>query len=376
MVSTAKKVDSQVRKPATEKAAGVLPIIDDFKPVQNTPSAGQTGSVQARHKDFLYQLKRSISSSSLVRKIKAWWSNRENMAEFVAASVSRALVDELSPEVTLVADPKNHRVHVASKFISENANPIGQKGQQISHTNKQAFAELIALSALHGDHDVNTGNILEADRKLYRIDYGHAFNDLIRFKRFSGKKGANNPIIDFFNRERVGGLPRSSPSKLWRDYDPSMIFSREMADALEDMSGIAQLQKIQTGLNQAKEEYLKVDDPATQRKIKKSLRAIAQTVSGSRLNMNEDYLKFLTQFFDKIDTFYQSNLVAMAQAAKIMHLQLDIADNKQPLSIPTGLNEPIEWFKTSKKTKAFKGSIQEYQASITQHSPSARSSAS
>ncbi|MCX7114923.1 MAG: hypothetical protein NTW08_03295 [Gammaproteobacteria bacterium] len=54
--------------------------------------------------------------------------------------------------------------------------------------------------------------MLVVDGQVARIDFGHAFSDLLRGpKKIGGVQRDANYIIDFFNREKIAG----GKSKLW-----------------------------------------------------------------------------------------------------------------------------------------------------------------
>ena len=103
----------------------------------------------------------------------------------------------------------------------------------------KSLARAIAISAIVGDYDVNTGNMLviqpegQAEPTIGRIDFGHAFNDLLNApKKMGGEvRERKHPIFDFFNRTNVASFPKGSISKVWRDY-VGLVPSSLLADAL------------------------------------------------------------------------------------------------------------------------------------------------
>lgn len=215
---------------------------------------------------------RTIYKASLQRQIKAGMLDRENFGEVIAAQIGRKLLDEqLVPDVFPVYGTSKEGVYVASKYLGSKKNlaltldkfskkiheatligkhiqvvvkkPRPDKGEvsfYYAPQLKQDLCKAIVLSAVLGDHDVNPGNMMvfKIDNKprIARIDFGHAFNDLLKCSRINGGKirDKENPILDFFNRTEVGGV-LGAPSKLWRDY-PDLIPCKEMADALRAIS--------------------------------------------------------------------------------------------------------------------------------------------
>ncbi|MBL4817698.1 MAG: hypothetical protein JKY15_00515 [Deltaproteobacteria bacterium] len=90
-----------------------------WKPVGVTGSSRVTGEDGAK-----YQLKKSISHigeffSGFLRRFKAWWSNRENMGEFISSTVSRFIDPKKAPEVSIVTNPEQNQVFIASKYFQK-----------------------------------------------------------------------------------------------------------------------------------------------------------------------------------------------------------------------------------------------------------------
>lgn len=118
---------------------------------------------------------------------------------------------------------------------------------------KKQLYQALKISLLLGDHDVNPGNLFvvyDKDTKstnICRIDYGHAFNDLIKNWSFgrghtpSLEKGRYS-VLDALNRQNING----GPSKFKRDYRgviPDIEFAevlRAGSEGLEQKLDIAQ----------------------------------------------------------------------------------------------------------------------------------------
>ncbi len=122
---------------------------------------------------------------------------------------------------------------------------------------RRDIAKGIAGSIINGDHDINPGNFVvvtkDGQDRAARIDFEHAFNDLLNTsKAFGGTvRNKDNQVLDFLNREKVAGLKFGAKSKLWRDY-PGMIPTQEMADAFKEVS---QSPGLREGIAAGREEF-------------------------------------------------------------------------------------------------------------------------
>jgi ribA/ribD-fused uncharacterized protein len=366
---------NKVRKSTDLKTTGErYATLNQFDQTRAQVTTGATGSQKVEGPGgWRYQLKKSISNIALIRRIKSWWSNRENMGEFVAATVTASLVTGKAAHVVLVHDEKNHQVHIASQYLKDAYQPLGtadseKRDIELFDGNKKRFTEAIALSALNGDHDVNPGNMMLNNQSgnIARIDFGHAFHDLTRTS-YGGQEYSKNRITDFFNREKVDGFwfNNTSRSKLWRYYPEGHIISQEMVNALRGLASSERKAKLGQGLKAAETSFLEIKDTQTQIKIKKSLAAIAKTISGKILDEKLEYRDFLLGFFDVLSKYYEKNFKDMKKTAKTMQLQLDIDDairrGEEP-KLPKGYEEPIEWVKMHANIPAFKGTFDDYVA--------------
>lgn len=415
----------------------------DVTSAQNT--GGLTGSKRVKKDGINYQLKPSIKDNKFTRRVKAGFTDKENFGEVIAATVSRALTGsgdidkaELVPEVSLVHQTdqgtNKDRVMVASKYLAnvekgtideyakhrEGGNVqtekrhvkvsgvatkekpmkdtwgIGGDGAENRQLRKD-LAKAIAVSALSGDHDVNPGNMMvvkdgNGQKRIARIDFGHAFNDLISYDMFGGGKFSKNQILDFVNRETVNKFPAGATSKLWRDYS-DIVPSAEMAEAFKEM---ANSPKMQEGVNAAKRQFQDLvndlnKDPEKNKEtlehIKKSLIAISNNVSDKKIDPKMPVDRVLEQAFQNLGAFYQKGQEQMKDVAKLMDMQVkvdqmimdkkagkpidkdvikdiqnsykELEQNKANL-IGKGTGKGIDWVKNSKKNKAFKGNLEEF----------------
>lgn len=350
--------DIDESKALAAQKAYLVPI--DVFCTKGVSSGGATGSTSIEGPgSVFYQLKKSIANSSIFRWFRSWGTDREILAEFTASAVSSAINPAMAPHVALVTS-KSGQINIASQHL-ENSKPIGtKKTPVVLKEDKAQLAQAIALSALNGDHDVNPENLHSTESNIARIDFGHAFNNLVR----NGKPVSENRIIDFFNREEMDHVPwKSGKPKLWRHYEDGLIPSQEMADALTVLSKPENMAKITTGLNTAKSALLKISDQKTQEHIRKSLEKIAETLSTRRIAKKDvSYKDYLDVFFElTLLPFYKKNIKDMEKAAVQIQLQANIDNHLLKNSaLPAAPQGTIEWIKTNAKQKAFKGSFEDY----------------
>jgi len=197
----------------------------DTKSAKNT--GGKTGSrrvslhhVGTQDPPLCYQLKPSILDNTLLRRLKASFSDHENFGEVIAARIAKAVLPDNIPEVDLVYDSDSQRILIASKYLTESkirtldyyareqgvsvngkthvklVHGLAGSGELSIDGEENAFlrkgmANAIAVSIITGDHDINPGNILVIQdnsgiERIARIDFGHAFNDLISAPEMMG----------------------------------------------------------------------------------------------------------------------------------------------------------------------------------------------
>ncbi|MCP5362941.1 MAG: hypothetical protein H6911_03175 [Rickettsiaceae bacterium] len=397
-------------------------------------SGGVTGSKRVKMDDKNYQLKPSIKDNALKRRIKANWTDRENYGEVISSKIARSILItdafEAAPNVSLVYDKVRKRTPVASKYLEgdkvrtldkfiEEKTDIKLKDKQhikfvdgsrkkgganpkkreydISGPENAALrkdiAKGIAGSIINGDHDINPGNFVvvtkDGQDRAARIDFGHAFNDLLNTsKAFGGTvRNKDNQVLDFLNRESVAGLKFGAKSKLWRDY-PGMIPTQEMADAFKEVS---QSTGLSEGIVAGKEEFtalLKAMERNKDEKgiahLKKSLDAISSNISGVKLDPTLSPQGAIDAAFVNIERFAKDNQEKMASVSRLMQLQVDIdkiIEGKKKGDEPTkeqidqikaayaelekakGIGQKeggLEWVKTSASKAAHKGDLESY----------------
>jgi len=375
---------------------------------------GKTGSIkvskrkepaQLDHRDEHWQYKPSIQNARWVRKAKASGSDRENFGEAIAATIGQALSDQNHvPTVDLVHDEEQHQIHIASKYLTgdtvstldDYAKGVLNRQEAEGHIQfvsdaikpkqfpiknpswlKRELAKAIALSAVVGDHDVNPGNMMyikdKGKERIARIDFGHAFNDLINTSSTfgGGIQFKQNNMIDFLNREKVGGLKLGARSKLWRDY-PGLIPSMELVEAFREVAH--HVHKIAKPLNdivsQFKEIYHAESSPSQKRHILHSLNEIHKSITGKSLKKGLPYKKF-GEFETSIRSFVAKNCADMKKTADLMALQIEIDEAIKSETLDKDkhneftntyklINLPNTWIKIDAKIPAFKGDLTQY----------------
>lgn len=406
----------------------------DFDTENAQHTGGVTGSARVKHKvqNAFYQLKPSILSNTLMRKFKAGYVDRENFGEVIASKISRSIMSGIDPdsvpEVSLVYNGNLKQVQIASKYLTgdkvrtldgyakEKGSVFKKHAVFVSKSSGKAkefdlsgekkaplrkgLAYSIALSSIVGDHDVNPGNIMMVDNKVARIDFGHAFNDLINTaKIFGGRlRNKSNRTLDFINREHVAAFPPpGAQSKLWRDY-PGLIPSDEIAQAYHDLSKPDN--NVTQGINSAKTEFkdlLKhVKKHGSDKEVKEvtrhvidSLKAINNSIGGPKIKVSsKNPGKFLDKVFDNLGEFCSENRRQMQGVSKLLKLQSNIdkvleeiaESGKEPTEKQLGIirfqyNElkkekgigkrswwrpGIRWAKCEQGSRAYKGSLRSY----------------
>lgn len=411
----------------------------DFDTSNREYTGGVTGSARVKRNDGdYYQLKPSILSNNFFRWLKAGGVDRENFGEVIASKIGKGMLDpgyELVPDVSLSHDSDKKEVSVASKYLKgakvqtlddyaqdslgdlskedrdkshvkftdhENNNPDKREFSLKGDANKnlrKGLARSLAVSILVGDHDVNPGNMMVVDGNVSRIDFGHAFNDLLNAPTMFGGRVRNqeNQVMDFFNREKLANFPPPGQQpKLWRDY-PGIVPSQEMADALREMSESDKLAKgVESAkaefkglLNEIKQEAQEKNDTKDALKTIKHIRAsiaeINKAIGAPPIPSGLNPEEYVDRAFDNIGAFCRKNQEQMMDVSKLMQMQVDIdnmlkleasgqkapkaqidniksnyAEINQMSGIKNNDNKSITWIKTKADEPAFSGDLHNY----------------
>lgn len=402
---------------------------DDFE-IHAQSNGGLTGSGKVLNKsdNSWYQLKKPIGEAAIKRRIKARDNDQENFGEFIASRIARAIVPEnlaeqqRIPDVSLVVLPRKKSPGIVSRFLvgervetlNQYIDPSNQRPPRspqkpngrlvdiklVDHHSripyqpnlnspenqwlKKELSRAIAISALIGDHDINADNMLVISmtekKKVARIDFGHAFADLMRYPAFGGQRVHDNNILDFFNRSTLDGVPEPGTSKLWRSY-PALIPSQAMVDAMNELVASSSEKKIREGIQSAKADFLTLlkEHNVDKEHIMKSLQYIAEHVSSHKIPLRPENTA-LDRLFQAIETYVSKNVAQMNYAAQVMQLQLDVnayldsqgKDSSHPSSpniyqlesrykalnaSPLG---PFSWIKNSEDSPACQGNFLQY----------------
>ena len=416
--------------------------IEDFSTKDKRHSGGKTGSSTVKKGKDNYQLKSSILDAPLERKLKARYSDNENFADCIASKVLEFVTgsnQENAPELiaqgTLVIDEEKQRILFASRHIKNlvpGATLEGYAKRQVlglifttpkdkhvkisfkeSGEAKDVFymggddpakkllrkdvVKALACSMISGDHDVNPGNMVAFTDKagnirVARIDFGHAFNDLLAGPKVFGGRARNtgNAMLDFMNRDTLIHLaPSNQKTKLWRDY-VDIVPSAELAEAFREVS--AEKEQRKAGVRDVCMHFLGVlqeleKDPEKNKEVInhmiQSLISINNTITDKRIYITTPHEDVLLQVFANIDHFYSENQKQMEDVAKLMNLQVKIDellvakknDEKLDNKLIAELNRDyeylrkakgirsghgIEWIKSDADTKDLKGTLHDF----------------
>lgn len=414
------------RQLAIEQADASLSV-DQFTGREATSSGGATGSGTKRIGGQGYQEKTGFETKSLLTRLKMGFSNAENYGELVASSLARAMTPGgapgLSPEVQLRHNPVTHDTFITSKWLAGgqgdlkafykaqagllpgdnsrivvrlgSTEPSGAGRLNLSGQLADDMMRQLAVRAILGDHDCNTGNFVvvrddAGEMRVAGIDYGHALNDLVAGRLGpllgGGEKFPGNRILDFFNRETVNHVqPSKQVSKLWRDFE-GIEPSPALAAALRDTAEAARAST--PALDRARDEFaavlsvLEADDSSEARArlgdLDRSFRAIGAKI-GADVN-GATPREVVGAVFQAIATFIADGARQMDDVARLCDLQAmanDHAGTTQPgTELPAELVEAFEalckapgigqgenglvWLKQSRGAPAFKGGLAAY----------------
>lgn len=414
-------------------------ILPRNKHHEHQHTGGITGSSRIQYRGSYYQLKPSIRDRSKIdlRRIKVNGTDRENIGEVIAARIARPLLGEsYAPEVSSVYHNgtwmgRKSRIEIVSKYLD---NAVGNLDQYAIRPPRHASPELIAgvtnpeskihalssissqpdaakdwrrlpidptslfartlaraiaVSAIVGDHDVNPGNMIviqdkAGPRGVGRIDFGHAFNDLLHtHAMFGGQlKDTANPVFDFFNRVTVAGAQLGgAPSKFWRDYE-GFVPSEVLGLALIELGSAHE--ELQEGIQSAKEEILTLSRNLNEKNLDHlidSLNEIHHAITGRNLKHQELKHNMIIQFFDEIERFVTNQAENAVKAGHMMQMQtklnqaIDAFDGRSPLSLfiehwqkrfeGAGLMDESDqllypWFRENSETSPFQGDLRGY----------------
>lgn len=414
------------RQLAIEQADASLSV-DQFTGREATSSGGATGSGTKRIGGQGYQEKTGFETKSFLTRLKMGFSNAENYGELVASSLARAMTPGgapgLSPEVQLRHNPVTHDTFITSKWLAGgqgdlkafykaqagllpgdssrivvrlgSTEPSGAGRLNLSGQLADDMMRQLAVRAILGDHDCNTGNFVvvrndAGEMRVAGIDYGHALNDLVAGRLGpllgGGEKFPGNRILDFFNRETVNHVqPSKQVSKLWRDFE-GIEPSPALAAALRDTAEAARAST--PALDRARDEFaavlsvLEADDSAEARArlgdLDRSFRAIGAKI-GADVNGTTPR-EVVGAVFEAIATFIADGARQMDDVARLCDLQAmanDHAGTTPPgTELPAELVEAFEalreapgigqgedglvWLKQSRGAPALKGGLAAY----------------
>ncbi len=397
-------------------------LLREFDLQSKEKTGGVTGSTKVQLRSGgSYQLKPSILDAKLYRQLKANQTDHENLGEVIAASIAQKILGPMrAPKVSTVYDDENKKILVASKYLDQvvgtldvygmehyltdqapvrhikivTENPDKTRGEiawsELPQTVRDTLAEAVVASAIVGDHDINPGNMMvltgdgEALYEVARIDFGHAFNDLIHASSAfnGGLHDADNPVFDFLNRTHLAGLfKRSEQSKLWRDY-PGLMNSQELMNALLTI-GNMDISKIEEGSEDAKKEFMALiqllqrqGDTDSLAHVLNALKHIYHAISSHVLedihrNGEDAYVEHLvTTVFDEIKAYCKKNALNSKKAGETLGIQMtideaikaktDIVISELPRFDWLNPTSQLAWLNLDGETEGFHGTIEAY----------------
>jgi hypothetical protein len=321
---------------------------------------------------------------------------------------------EMSPEVILIEDSENSEIRIGSKYLNSGSQTIqgatldqvlrgtgkgkdtdkhaiivcsggkreedeerrilefgngittsafqGSDGSypEIKLEKKQLY-RAIKLSMLLGDHDINPGNIFvnydqsTGKTQICRIDYGHAFNDLIK----SWGRGSHEPdkresvgfVLDSINRTTING----GQSKLIRDFRgviPDLEFAEVLREASDDLYS-----KIDAAAEKAIGELSALEsteDKTIKSRLESGLKTLIKRCGGkvSPANPIHTSVRSAADFVKE----NAEEMKSVANLIEIQHLVSEIAKSGDKKANEAKLDRIKEIFNNDKKYLRKKGS--------------------
>jgi len=256
---------------------------------------------------------------------------------------------------------------------------------------RKTLFNTIVFSAIVGDHDINPGNMFFNFDKVNnislvgRIDYGHAFNDMIKY--WGAHASRVNPditgyplrgeILDYFNREKLDlVMDKTGKSKLNRYYNISYI-RPELIGSLRQISNV----NFTDALNIAKQEIkmMASKNNTIQEKLAVAMDDICRRVG---VEPGPSYFPSkLDYFINAIFEFINQNQKEALAVANQLEIQFTVS---QVLNEQMGVDEAVakimnlyrdqssryfsgknpfdaqEWIKLSSRENTFYGNLPEY----------------
>lgn len=272
--------------------------------------------------------------------------------------VHRKMLDEQNPSIPKYSSTlklKSHAIIIAGggeglKVDLKEPNILRVGGE----FKREMYAEIIRRMML-GDHDNNPGNSLVVKDKDGRehiagIDYGHAFNDLIKnFGPGGGHLPDGGGILDALNRPTVNGFPTGSTNKFRRSYR-GVVSDPDFAEAMRAVTNPKDIDNIRAAIQNA----TKVIDSLRKNGVpEKELRASLQTICArvGKSIENPDELSFdavITHFQSATSQFIEKNMEEAASVANILKVQNEV-DQAFKNKRPTNMNLIQDLYEQDKK---------------------------
>ncbi|HSW18499.1 MAG TPA: hypothetical protein VLJ86_14870 [Ramlibacter sp.] len=321
-----------------------------------------------------------------------------NLDEFFAKQVGRPLEDRKSGAPVRAASSAagdkddGERSHVKVVFTRDGKVQL-RNGGTIVELGEEAAMDLAAHlldSAQLGDHDVNPGNFMvlmvEGKFRIARIDFGHAFNDLIHAVRGNssligaGGQQFGNRMVDFFSRDGLMG----GQSKVWRDYD-GLVPSETLVKALKARAARAEkvAQAVNTELDKVLREFKQMAnawprDDVRHNALRTSLAQLNEKIGGAEGDVS-DTMTLIDRVGATIRTFVNTATQEQALAA-VCELQVKVDESVRAdidgrrrdsvgaytaaetlaKQVPAAMQQKFQWLKVVPDRPPHIGDIQSY----------------
>ncbi len=282
------------------------------------------------------------------------------------------------PIVSTQESPNNYNYIKTDKEIGgyffDQKSELKNEQQKIT-LNKKDICKALIVSALVGDHDVNPGNIYVVYNKdtknshVGRIDFGHAFNDLIRSIN-NNSHTKTGFMLDFING-KVNGLSRygiKKESKFRRDHK-GFALDEDFAKALREFSDDKHKESFISELNKSINalSIFADNNNGMSPKIKSSIQTIYKRLKSEDMPKNLDLKTSLGCLNGGIQNFIVNNMSEAVSIANLIDVQnlvkkyseqkdgsekentiqiiKDLYNKDQKYLLHKSIKDPISWVK-------------------------------
>lgn len=281
-----------------------------------------------------------------------------------------------------VSKQKGHARLVCSS--DPNAEPLkidpnNPKAMIVGGYLKKELCKSMALRALMGDHDGNPGNYLfvkdaEGRRHVAGIDYGHAFNDMIKSMSDGGRPRADG-ILNYLNQGTNFGKSKLTNFS-------GLVPDADFAEALRETSDPARVAKMTEATSQAVQEIKELRARGvSEKRLTDTIKTLCARMGDPIGKGEEKTFKHVMERFEGVAcNFVKKNAEEMRSVANLVDVQVEIdkaLKSGQPIDMGRieklyqqdekylkgkSFKDTIEWPKTDGDKSAKKCSVVEYAA--------------